>query len=88
MDHLGRTILCRLLHAFLLILKSHALIIFPCDPKLRSYFAPSVLCVLYKEIRACFPALSAAYAAFSIYYYVKHKTILAFVDIKLFCHLL
>ena len=90
MDHLGRTVFCRLLRALLLILKSHSFILLPCDPKFRSYLTVSVLCILDKEIWAGFPALAAAYAALSIYYYIDHKIIRAYVDIniKVFCRLL
>jgi hypothetical protein len=90
MDHLGRTVFCRLLHALLLILKSDTFVLLACDPKLRSYLTVSVLCILYKEIWAGFPALATAYAALSIYYCIDHEIIPAYVDINimLYCHLL
>lgn len=65
-DHLSRTLLCRLLGAILLILKSDALIQLPGDAVLLGDLAFAILFALNEEIGAVSPALTAAYAAISI----------------------
>lgn len=75
MNHLGRTLLCCLLYALLLILKSHSFVQLSCDSELSSHLASLIIYILLKEIRAGIPALAAAYAARSIYYDVDHKII-------------
>jgi len=73
MDYLGGAIICSFLNAFLKLLENHALIQLSRNPELSCHLAPSVLCILSKEIRAGLPALAAAYAALSIYYYINHQ---------------
>jgi hypothetical protein len=75
MNGLGRTLLCRMLCALLLILKSHAFIQLSCDSELRGQLATLIICILLKEIRAGISELAAAYAALSIYCDVDHKII-------------
>jgi len=75
MHHLRRTVFSRLLHALLDILKSYTLVQFSRYSELLCYLAPSVLCILLEEFGTGIPALAAAYAAISIYYYVDHKII-------------
>lgn len=65
-DHLGRTLLCHLLGAFLLILKSDSLIQLPGDAVLLGNLTFAILFTLIEEIGAVPPALAAAYAALSI----------------------
>ena len=64
--HLRGTLLCRLLCAFLLILKSDSFIQLPGDAKLLGNLTFAILFILNEEIRAVPPALAAAYAALSI----------------------
>jgi hypothetical protein len=65
-DHLRGTLLCHLLCAFLLILKSDSFIQLPGDAKLLGNLTFAILFILNEEIRAVPPALAAAYAALSI----------------------
>ena len=73
MDYLSRAIICSFLNAFLKLLENHALVQLSRNPELSCHLAPSILYILNKEIRAGFPALAAAYAALSIYYYINHE---------------
>ena len=73
MDYLGRAIICSFLNAFLKLLENHALVQLSCNPEPGCHLAPSIFCILSKEIRADLPALAAAYAALSIYYYINHE---------------
>lgn len=73
MNYLSRAIICSFLNAFLKHLENHALIKLSRSPELGCHLAPSIFCILSKEIRTVFPALAAAYAALSIYYYINHQ---------------
>ncbi len=72
MDYLGRAIIYNFLNTFLKLLESYTFVQLSCYSKLIRYLAPSILCILRKEIRTGFPALTAAYAALSINYYINH----------------
>ena len=64
--HLRGTLLCHLLCAFLLILKSDSFIQLPSYAELLGDLTLAILFTLIEEIGAVSPALAAAYAALSI----------------------